>query len=195
MLGPLLFLTYVNDIWSNIESNIRLFADDCVICRRIYDIRDVDKLQTDLNKLGEWASENGMKIIPGKSKSVSFTKARVRERLKYYFEDQLIPEANSFKHLGIIICSDLNWADHVNYTLRKAWTALHFVMPVLKKGNSNTKHLAYIALVRPILEYGAVCWDPYWEGQVGALNRLQKRAAKFANTDQIEWETLFQYKI
>jgi len=49
-----------------------------------------------------------------------------------------------------------------------------------QKGNNNTKHLAYTALVRPILEYGAVCWDPYREGQVGALSRVQKRAAKFA---------------
>ena len=43
------------------------------------------------------------------------------------------------------------------------------------------KRLAYTALVRPIFEYGAVCWDPYREGQVSALNRVQKRAAKFAN--------------
>jgi len=43
------------------------------------------------------------------------------------------------------------------------------------------KHLAYTALVRPILEYGAVCWDPYREGQVSALNWVQKRAAKFTN--------------
>ena len=67
----------------------------------------------------------------------------------YYFEDQLMPEANSFKYLGIII--------------------------------RNTKRLAYTALVRPILECGAVCWDPYTEGQVSDLNRVQKRAAKFAD--------------
>jgi hypothetical protein len=67
----------------------------------IYDSRDVDKLQTDLNKLGECALENEMKINPGESMSVGFTKARVRERIKYYFGDQLFPEANSFKHLGI----------------------------------------------------------------------------------------------
>jgi hypothetical protein len=68
---------------------------------------------------------------------------------------QLIPEVNSIKYLGIIISRDLNWADHVNFTLRKAWKALHFVMRILKKGNHNTKHLAYTSLIRPILEYGA----------------------------------------
>ena len=74
-----------------------------------------------------------MKINPGKSKAVRLTEARVKERLKYYFEDQLSPEANSFKYLGKIIRSDLNWADHVNYTLRKAWKALHFIMHILKR--------------------------------------------------------------
>jgi hypothetical protein len=77
-----------------------------------------------------------------------------------YFGDQLIPKASSFKYLGIIISSYLNWADHVSYTLRKAWKALHFIMRILKKVYNNMKHLAYMALARPILEYAAVCWDP-----------------------------------
>ena len=54
-------------------------------------------------------------------------------------------------------------------------------MHILKKGNNYTKRLAYTALVRPTLEYGAVCWDPYREGHVSALNQVQKRAAKFSN--------------
>jgi len=52
-LGPLLFLAYVNDIWRNIESNIDMFAVDCIIHRKILDSSDTDKLQTDLNGLGE----------------------------------------------------------------------------------------------------------------------------------------------
>jgi hypothetical protein len=196
VLGPLLFLAYVNDIWRNIDSNIRLFADDCIIYRRINESNDVEILQTDLNKLKEWALVNKMKINPNKSKSISFTKARVRDRIEYFFGNQLIPETNSIKYLGIIIRSDLNWTDQVNYTVRKAWKALHFVMRILKKGNNNTKHLAYTTLVRPILEYGAVCWDPYREGQIGALNRVQRGAAKFANNaDQTSWETLAERRM
>jgi hypothetical protein len=49
--------------------------------------------------------------------------------------------------------------------VKKAWKALHFTMRVLKKGNSNTESLAYLSLVRLILEYGATCWDPYREGK------------------------------
>jgi len=63
-------------------------------------------------------------------------------------------------------------------------------MRILKKGNSNTKRLAYMSLVRPILEYGAACWDPYREGQIIALDRVQKKAAKFAHyTNSPNWET------
>ena len=170
LLGPLLFLAYVyvNDIWRNIKSNKRPFADDCIIYRKIMISSDIDKLQTDLDRLSEWAEQNKMKINSCKSKAVSFTEARVKEWIRYYFGDQLIQEESSFKYLGIIIRSDLNWADHINYTLRRAWKALHFVTCILKKGNNNMNRLAYKALERSIREYDAMCWDPY-RGQVSAL--------------------------
>ena len=103
VLGPVIFLAYVHDIWRSTESNIRLFADDCVIYRKITDSCDIDNLQTYLNRVGEWAKENEMKMNPGKSKAGSFTKARVKERIIYYFGDQLIPEASSFKYLHFCV--------------------------------------------------------------------------------------------
>jgi len=104
----------------------------------------------------------------------------------------LIPEASSWKYFGIILRSDLIWADQVNYTVRKAWKALHFTMRIIKKGNNNnTKSLAYMSLVRRILEHRAACWDPYREGQISALDRVQKKAAKFArHKNSPNWETL-----
>jgi len=68
--------------------------------------------------MGEWAVENGMKINPGKSKAVRFTRARVKNPLDYSLSDQKIPEADS-KYLGIILLSDLNWVDQVNCTVQK----------------------------------------------------------------------------
>ena len=88
-----------------------------------------------------------MKINPSKSKAIRFTRARVKDPLNYSLLGTLIPEASSCKYLGIILCSDLSWADQVNYTVIKAWKALHFTMRILKMGNSNTKSLAYISLV------------------------------------------------
>ena len=68
VLGPFLFLAYVNDIWRNIEPTIRLFADNCEIYRKIINKEDIEKLQKDLDRLGEWAVENAMKINLSKSK-------------------------------------------------------------------------------------------------------------------------------
>jgi hypothetical protein len=124
VLGPLLFLAYVNDIWRNIESKIRLFTDDCIIYRKIVNNFNVEKLQAGLDRLGDWAVENEMKINPSKSKSISFTRARMKEPLNYTLRDQNIPIESSCKYLGIIIRSDLSWADQVNHTVQKAWRAL-----------------------------------------------------------------------
>jgi len=86
-----------------------------------------------LDTLAEWAVENGMKITAGKSKAIRFTTARVTNPLGYSLGDQKAPEASSCKYLGIILRSDLNWVDQVNYRAQKAWKAFHFVMRVLKK--------------------------------------------------------------
>ena len=100
-----------------------------------------------------------------------------------------VPEENSCKYLGIILRCALSWADQVNYTVKKAWKALQFVMRLLRKGTSNTKRLAYMSLVRPILEYGAACWVPCREGQIRELDRVQKKAAEFAyHTISPKWE-------
>ena len=132
-----------------------------------------------------------MKINPTKIKAIRLTRASVKDPLNYSFMGTLIPEACSCKYLGIILRSDKCWASQINYTVKKAWKALHFTMRILKKGNSNTKSLAYMSLVRPILEYGTACWDPYREGQISALERVQKKAAKFAHHRKIpNWETL-----
>jgi hypothetical protein len=66
-------------------------------------------------------------------------------------------------------------------------------MRVVKKGNKNTKRIAYKSLVCLILEYGAVCWDPYKECQISALDCIQNKAAKFAHhAGGLHWECLGQ---
>ena len=95
-----------------------------------------------------------MTINPGKSiKAVSFRRAQVKDLLNYSLLDQVILKGGSCKYLGIILCSDLSWTDHINYTAKKAWKALNFTMCILKKGNSNMKSLAYTPLVH-LIEYG-----------------------------------------
>jgi len=73
----------------------------------------MEKLQKDLDRLGEWAAENAKKINPSKSKAIRFTTGRVKDPLTYSSMDTLIPEASSCKYLEIILRIDLSWADQV----------------------------------------------------------------------------------
>jgi len=81
-----------------------------------------------------------MKVNPVKCKAIIYARARVKNPLGYSLGDQTIPERRSCKYLRIILRSDLNRVDQVNYTARKAWRALHFVMRVLRKGDRKTKN-------------------------------------------------------
>ena len=116
------------------ESIIRLLADDCVIYRKNIKNADLEKFQKDLDRLGEWAVENAMKINPSKSKAIRFTRARVKDSLNYSLLGTLIPEASSCKYLGIILRSDLSWADQVNYTVKKGLESTTFQNANTKKG-------------------------------------------------------------
>jgi hypothetical protein len=75
--------------------------------------------------------------------AVCFTKARVTKPLNYSSRCIVIPEVSSCKYFGIILRSDLSFADKYNYAGNKARKALHFTMSLLQKGNSNTNILAY----------------------------------------------------
>ena len=83
-----------------------------------------------------------MKINASKSGALSFTRERVKVPLSYKLNNHKVQEERCCKYRGIIIHSDLNWADQVNYTVQKAWMSLQFVMRVVRKGNKNTKILA-----------------------------------------------------
>jgi hypothetical protein len=107
--------------------------------RKIMKGSDIETSQIDLNRSGDWVVENAKKINPSKSKTLSFTRTRVKNLLNYCFEDQKIPEVKSCQYLGIILRSDLSWADQVIYTVGKAWEAHNFMGRVLITESSDTK--------------------------------------------------------
>jgi hypothetical protein len=95
VLDPLLFLAYANDIWKNTGSAIRLSVDSYAIYRKTVNNNDIERLQIDPGRQGEWAVGNGMKINPGKSKAVRFTRAQVKDPPNYSLLDQVLQEASS----------------------------------------------------------------------------------------------------
>ena len=128
VLGPLLFSLYINDISSDIESEIRLFADDCVCYREIKDEEDTMKLQSDIDRLGSWARKWGMRFQPVKCNMMQLTRKRIKKiHASYTLEGTDLENVESIKYLGVTITSDLRWNTHVSNVCTKANRTLGFL--------------------------------------------------------------------
>ena len=127
VLGPLYSL-YINDISSDIESEIRLFADDCVCYREIKDEKDTMKLQMDIDRLGSWARKWGMRFQPVKCNMMQLTRKRIKNiHASYTLEGTNLENVESIKYLGVTITSDLRWNTHVSNVCTKANRTLGFL--------------------------------------------------------------------
>ena len=85
VLGPLMFLVYINDINENITSSVRLFADDCVIYKSITSLEDVEQLQEDLCKICEWTNKWQMKLNIDKSAVLRCTRSPIPIQYAYIY--------------------------------------------------------------------------------------------------------------
>ena len=152
---------YINDISSDIESEIRLFADDCVCYHEIKDEKDTMKLQRDIDRLGSWARKWGMRFQPVKCNMMQLTRKRIKKiHASYTLEGTDLENVESIKYLGVTITSDLRWNTHVCNVCTKANRTLGFLRRNLHSCPQEVKEAAYKGLVRPVLDYGSSVWDP-----------------------------------
>ena len=86
-------------------------------------------------------------------------------------------------YLGVTVSWDLHWEKHINTITAKATRTLNFVRRNVYYCDPDTKALAYLSLVRPLLEYAAAAWDPYRTRDINTLEMVQRRAAHFAKHD------------
>lgn len=179
VLGPLLFLVYINDIAANIGSTIRLFADDCVVYRQITSHDDVHALQADLIKLTEWCHRWQMEINVEKTKHISFSTLANTPRNSYTIDNLQIEQVDCFKYLGVFFTSDLAWDTHVEYITKKAFKKLGLLKRRLSLANAETKKHAYTSLIRTSLEYASIIWHPNSSTLNKRLESVQNKAARF----------------
>ena len=119
VLGPLLFALYINDITEDIDSELRLFADDGVCYREIKDTEDTEKLQEDIDRLGCWARSWGMRFQPVKCHIMQITRKRIK-KIKAYFRGNGPRKCWKIKYLGVTITNDLKWNTQVSNICIKA---------------------------------------------------------------------------
>ena len=149
VLGPLLFLIYINGINTSITSDIRLFADDTIIYRRIRTTADTARLQDDINTLDKWSYDWQMEFHPAKCNVICITRARKPIISEYKLYGSTLEAASSTKYLGVNLTSDLRWNQHTQTVRNKAAGTLRFLQRNLRIGSTTIKTQAYNTYVRP----------------------------------------------
>lgn len=111
VMGPLLFLAYINDLPDVETSNVKLFADDCLIYKTIQSTNDTVQPQQDLSALEKWENDWQMAFHPQKCSTIHISKKRHPFIASYQLHSHTLEDVPSGKYLGITISSDLSWRD------------------------------------------------------------------------------------
>ena len=143
VVGPLLFLIYLNDLPQGISSSIRLFADDCVVYRNITCLKDTAKLQEDMKVLDKWQHSWQMSFNIEKCFLLRITHKTNPVAADYTLGGSVLKQLKIHTYLGVEITEDLKWNTHVSKLTAKANRALGFIRRNLPSCPRNLKAQAY----------------------------------------------------
>ena len=179
MLGPILFVIYINDLPKEVISSTLLFADDTKIFRCIKSVADSLELQKDLDKLVKWSKEWLLSFNAAKCHVLSIGNfENIVHAHNYTMNGTELEHVFEEKDLGVIIDSQLKFDEHIGTKIKKANSmaglirrSFTFLEPILFRK-------LYVAFVRPHLEYCQSVWSPYFHKHTNAIENVQIRATK-----------------
>ena len=160
VLGPLLFLTYINDLPNGLTSTVQLFADDTLLYGVVVEDADCDNLQDDLNKLEIWQNEWQMQFNPSKCNIICISNKQSPPQRPYFFCGSKLEQVDSASYLGITVDSKLKWPEHISSISSKASRSLGLIKRNLWNCPRKVRETVYTSIVRPKLEYASASWDP-----------------------------------
>jgi hypothetical protein len=179
ILGPLLFLIFINDVTEGIESDIHLFADDTSLMEIINNYNEsYAKLNRDLNRLSTWADR--WQITFNAAKTVYLQVSRkINQAPKpiLKLKGAIVKEVQSHKHLGLTFNNTLTWTDHIDKLVNKASQCVGLLRRICREVPRECLETLYKAMIRPLLEYGDVIYDGSAESHTKRLEDVQRDAA------------------
>ena len=185
VLGPLLFLLFINDMPNSIHfSNLRLFADDSLLYKQIVTDSDSSDLQADLDNLAVWADTWQMSFNTGKCEHMRVSRSTHNQDLSvpdYSFDNSKLSHVESIKYLGVFIDNKLSFDRHISEICKKATCTLHMLMRNLKRARKKTRTIAYKTICRPILEYASQSWCPHKVKNIKLIEAINRKAFRWAN--------------
>ena len=185
VLGPLLFLIFINDVTAQVSAccHLSLFADDMALYRTIHSTADFSIVQCDISSLSVWIRNNFLSLQPSKCHAMILTHKRLPPPEgafpTLYVEGIPLTYVNSVKYLGILITSNLSWSKHISSLHLKASRLIGMLYrKFYKNAETSTLLQLYVSFIRPHLEYCSAVWDPYLVKDVEILERTQKFGLK-----------------
>ena len=181
VLGPTMFIIYINDLPDIVESEVFLFADDTKIFRHIRSEKDREILQQDLIKLCEWSRKWLVLFHPDKCKLM--TVGRKEYDTSYAMIDSdgnSVPlgTTTSEKDIGVYMDGQLSFSDHIAEKVNVANRNMGIIRRTFKFLDKDMFLHLYRAQVRPHIEYANVVWHPYKIKDIETIERVQRRATK-----------------
>ena len=164
ILGPLLFLIYINDLSDGLKSEYKLFADDISLFSVVNDINTLaSDLNEDLEKIGNWAFKWKMNFNPDPNKQaqgIIFSRKKTASlHLVVYFDNKPVKSSQIYKHLGIILDSNLSYEHHIKYIFKKVNKRIGLLRKFQLILARHSLITIYKTFIRPHLDYGDVIYD------------------------------------
>ena len=173
VLGPTLFVVFINDMPDLITSQSKMFADDAKVFRQIETSADTATLQNDLDHLTDWSLKWQMNFNVNKCKRLHI--GPINPSNKYTIAGIDLVEKDQERDLGIIVDNKLKVHIQTAHIVNKGFSILGIIKKNLKNLDEHTVPILYKTLVRPILEYGNIIWGPHYSGDKHTIDRVQHR--------------------
>ncbi|BHF71211.1 hypothetical protein SprV_0401426600 [Sparganum proliferum] len=178
VLGPTLFIIYVNDCVSELDCGVGMFADDIKLWSVIRTADDEEHLQANLNRLQQWSKDWLLPFNEKKCNILRVGKARSPNHMAYCLNGMPLQEVDSQKDLGVWITTSLKPSLHCTKIAKSAMSVLYLVKRTFSAFDEDCFAKVFRTFVRPQLEFAIQAWRPWTAKDISILERVQRRATK-----------------
>jgi ribonucleases P/MRP protein subunit RPP40 len=182
VLGPLLFLIYINDIDVCVSSKLLKFADDAKLFRVVSSVDEVEKLRNDLTNLCSWSADWLMLFNLDKCKVMHL--GRNNPKQQYSMEGKTLNVVHEERDLGVIVQDDLKVSQQCSKVVKTANRVLGMIYRSFTYKSKDVVLQLYKSLVRPHLEFCVQAWRPHLQKDIMLLEKVQRRATRMIDNFQ-----------
>ena len=182
VLGPLLFVLYINDLPDVVKSNILLFADDTKIFHQVKSREDALLLQKDIDELQQWSDKWLLRFNTDKCHVITLGKFNnIQYTHRYSLYDAELDHVFEEKDLGVVIDMELTFDEHITSKVKKANGIMGLIRRSFSFLDPETFKRLYTSFVRPHLEYAQPVWTPHLRKYIKLMENVQERATKLVD--------------